>query len=260
MFHNIFSNVPLSPFCILFFKKTVFYNPCKIFEYKPVYDEGKKLIYVNMPLLKIGKYASNPNRLFALAKDTKSKIYKNGVEYFASASRLGGECDFNFNEQKYKAFKKIIGNNDKDALKQLEKCKSMHHTLVNFSLMQGLGGLQNFKGSSDYDRWDVFIYELDEYYNKRDGKEKTKLEKYLETVKYHEDNKKCLVNYLEKFGNIQTYCKEIYFLEDKAFEQIVRPIIEKEEGPPKIKSPEDVKKYMDLAERFWEMKKIHTCI
>jgi len=234
------------------FEKTVFYNSCYNFEYNPEYDEDRKLTYVNMPILKIGKYGSNPNRLFALANDTKSKISPNGIEYFASASRLGGECDFNFNEQKYKEFKKIIGNNDKKALQQLEKCKSMHHTLVNFSLVQGQGGLQNFKGSLDYDRWDVFIYELNEYYNRMDRKEKTKLEKYLETSEYHEKNIKCLTDYLDDFGNIKTYCKEIYFIEDVAFERIVEPIIKNQ--PKKIVTLADVKNYMDLAEKFWNYK------
>ena len=73
-------------------------------------------------------------------------------------------------EKKYALFLKVIESDlivsqrEKDnASQQLSKCKDMHHTLLNFSLMQAIGNMQRFKGIKG-DRLDVFIYELDKYY------------------------------------------------------------------------------------------------
>lgn len=234
------------------FKRPVLYNHCQDLGYENEYKEGKLLPYVNLPLLKIGKKGANPNRLVALINGTRSNFLSNDIESFHPTSRLGGECDFNFNEEKYMAFKRIIGNSNKEALEQLERCRKMHHRFANFSLMQSAGGLQIFKGMLEYDRWDIFIYELNQYFKceSKIERAKTQLCKYLARSSFHPVNKKFLTQYLDLFDNIYEYCKQVYFIEDEEF---ISTIIS--ERPKKIIDAEDIVRYMNLAENFWNLKR-----
>lgn len=192
---------------------------------------GKRYDYTN-------KLKSTRNRYYALKKGTK-KEKKDRIEYCPPASRVGGECDFNFNDGKYKLFKNIIGDNQ-TALQQLNRCKEMHHTLLNFSLIQAMGNMQGFKGSNRFDRLDTFVYELNRYYS---GTSVNVLSKSTTCNKPH------LIEFLDNFKNIYKYCEEVYFINDK---ELVDEIIASGEKP--IEACEDVKRYMDLAEKFWAAK------
>lgn len=181
------------------------------------------------------------NRYYALDNSVRPVKYK-GHEYSLAASRLGGDCDFNFNEKQYRPFKTIIGDNQK-AIEQLNRCEKMHHTLLNFSLIQAMGNMQGFKGSNEYDRCDTFIYELDRYFK---GDSDNILSKSTAP------NRPDLINYLEHFKNIYEYCKEIYFIESHEF---VDRIIKNGERP--IRDCDDVVRYMNLAEEFWAEKEFY---
>lgn len=217
------------------FSKTVFYNKYDKVGLKSGYKYGREWInYVNKPLNKKIK-----NRLFILKENTKMYEDESGNQYIEPAFRLGGECDFNFNQKKYVLFKEIIGNNKK-LLEKLECCKDMHHTLLNFSLMQSMGNMQGFKGANRFDRLDFFVYQLDLYFKGISINVLSKSSK--ENVFY-------LKKYLETFKDIYDYCQEIYFISDKNFvDEIIR------QGALPINTKEDVNRYMSLAQEFWTKK------
>ena len=229
------------------FDSTFFYTP-----YKEAgldhgyYCEGEQrwLNYTHIPK----KDPQKDNRLYALKRETQI-VYDGSVAYCEPADRMGGECDFNFKddekESKYRLFKNIIETSQDEqerqtALIQLEKCKKMHHTLLNFSLMQAMGNMQKAKGRNRFDRLDTFIYKLNRYL----------LGVSEEILNCATDQcKQSLIMFLEKYSNIYEYCKEMYFIEDSAF---VDEIIQ--QGTLPIRSCKDVIRYMNLAEQFWERK------
>lgn len=181
------------------------------------------------------------NRYFALDNATELVVSED-IEYCAPASRIGGECDFNFNDKKCFLFQSLIGDHE-SALQQLERCKKMHHTLLNFSLMQAMGNMQAVKGSNKYDRFDTFIWQLYHYFNKQASNILSKSTPH---------NRDCLIDYLDDFKDIYEYCKEVYFLENKTF---VDEIIYNGQLP--INQCNDVIRYMNLAEEFWSMKALY---
>lgn len=203
-----------------------------------------------------GKYVDIPleyyNRLYALnvgAKRKKEKWYS----IYQAESRVSGETDFNFNEYKYGKFLNILFNelkNNKEEFEkqkaELDKCSKMHHTLLNFSLMQTMGGMQQVKsrGLGDrFDRPDTLIYLLDCYYRK-DEKNKDK----FFSGRASAANKQALRDYLDSFTDVYDYCKKIYFID----EDLVKKLINN--GSKPINTVEDISKYMDLALEFWKQK------
>ena len=90
-----------------------------------------------------GCYILEPNgtekkyeRLYALVKSAVPKAKDD--KCYGAVLRLSGEVDFNFNEVHIGFFKNLLSNNTK-YLEKLKKCAELHHTLVNFSLMQTMG-------------------------------------------------------------------------------------------------------------------------
>lgn len=190
------------------------------------------------------------NRLYALKTNTK----RDGI-YCEAASRVGGECDFNFNEGKKTRFEKIIKNDSNaaeesknEALEKLDECAKMHHNLLNFSLMQAMGDLQGVKGEDEFDgfdrrfdRFDTFVWKLSEYYSKK-SKEVLKKAK-------NEGNRNALCEYLDGFKNIYDYCKQVYFIDDQSFiDEVIR------QGQLPITNCDNVKRYMSLAQDYWRIK------
>ena len=174
--------------------------------------------------------------------------------------RLRGETDFNFNDKKCERYEKII-NKIKDeetksnALSLLKECKKMHHSLLNFSLMQSVGKMQEVKSKGlkiryyyeQLDRLDTFIYYLDDY--KKD-------ESLILNCAYA--NKKCLKDYLDKFKDVYDYCEKIYFIKiEKNKRNTEEDLIQKliKSGRKALDSCERVIEYMNLAIEFWGKKK-----
>ena len=116
--------------------------------------------------------------------------------------KFGGDTDFNFNEKKVDQFKNILGNNTEYS-SMLNECISLHHTLINFSLMAVSGRMNNFKGrnvgKNGYDRIDSFLYILKENQEKIVG---------YATL----PNRDSLSNFLKSFDDIYDYCKKVYFI------------------------------------------------
>ncbi len=198
---------------------------------------------------KNGKYVKKPqkpySRLYALSKDCKYNEEKRCFK--PPYTRLSGDTDFNFNGNKCKIFKKIIGNNN-EALEQLEHCKNMHHNLLNFSIMQTVGNMQKSKrigiSNEKYDRFDSFIYHLDEYYKEaKDKRNDTFIAKNSS-----KSNRPFLIEYLNTFENLKEYCKKIYFIYD---DNLIERLIANGQNPLNY---DVMLKYMDLAETYWEVK------
>lgn len=225
------------------FQKQFFYNRFDKAGLKTGYFDGlERFNYVNKPLQNHSKY----NRLFILQKGTKTEKIENN-EFIVAADRLGGDCDFNFNEKKYSLFLEIIKNDSMvsqrekdDAIQQLLRCKNMHHTLLNFSLMQAIGNMQKFKGSNQFDRFDTYIYELDKYYRGISNA----------ILSYSSlNNQPALISFLNDFKNIYEYCANFYFFTGKFF---VDKIIK--QGSMPITNVNELVRYMDLAEECWSKK------
>ncbi len=198
----------------------------------------EKNYYHNKPGVR-NEYA----RLFALDKNVISKQV-NGVTYFQAIERLSGDCNFNFNEKKCFEFKKIfnIENATEENLKQLEYCKTHHHKLINFSLMQSMGDMQKAKsyGYGDkLDRFDSFISLLNDYYeNKSDD---AKILKYSTNA-----NKVSLINFLDKFENVYKYCEVFYFIDKSLVDELI------ENGKKQINNSDDIIRYIELAKKYWK--------
>lgn len=178
------------------------------------------------------------NRLYALKNDIECKEFNN-IMYYKAGMVLGGECDFNFNESKYKLFKKIIGQ-DNVLLKKLEYCHDMHHTLANFSLILKSGNMQRHKGKNRFDRFDVFAADIADYFR---GLSIAILDSATEI------NIGILKKYLSRFDDVYDYMKRVYFIDNK---ELVNRIIT--QGREPIENKNDVERYMDLAKCYWEMR------
>ena len=205
------------------FNDLFFYNCYKDFGLKRGIHAGYEWFnYLNKPL-RTGSYY---NRMFALEKGTNTKTFNN-IKYIVASYRLGGDCDFNASRQE-KA----------NAVKQLTRCREMYHTLLNFSLMQALGNLQEFKGSNRFDRLDTFI--LDKYYR---GISSVILQFSSP------NNEPALVSFLNDFKDIYQYCATFYFITEKPFiDEIIK------QGSMPITNVNELVGYMNLAEKYWAMK------
>ena len=196
--------------------------------------------------------SSNACRLVAIKNGTPKTTTINGTNYFYADLRLGGETDFNFGtnnkSNKYEAFRKLIskeysGDELDFYLNMLDKCKSMHHSLENFSLMQVMGKLQQLKGRDDFDRFDVFISKLAKYF-KGDPEVVQKIHGFA-----GETNASYLSTYLSSFPTVEDYCAQVYFISDV---QLIRDLILSGNQP--ITHGHDVVRYMQLAFRYWNQK------
>lgn len=192
--------------------------------------------------------------------------------------KVAGDCSFNFNTKKENSFKLIIEDKH-DLLEQLAECCKMHHTLYNFDLMPVTGGLNNIKGNLKYtdknntvkvhmqgrppingllDRLDTYIFFLDHSMKRMEelkgcGNLKIIGEFFnnsIFTISMNTENFSVLYEILENYSSIYSYCKTFYNLEDKKF---IDKLIENGKKP--IKTTEDVKNYMELANEFWSIKK-----
>jgi hypothetical protein len=176
-----------------------------------------------------------------LAPISKGDEYSKSVNMFWKKFTLGGETDFNFNQGKIALFKAILGDSEENK-EILEECQRKHHTVVNFSLMAATGGLNIYKGRNRFDRFDVFVRDLNNYY----------LGISSEVLSEAKANLQPLKNFLSTFSDIYGYCQSLYFIRDKDF---VDRIID--EGKLSIKTVCDVKRYMKLAKDYWNIKEEH---
>lgn len=207
--------------------------------------------------------------------------------------KISKDVDFNFGEKrfgKYNHFINILAPNEEkkinnfELIKQLNNCKEKTHTIFNFSLIPATGSMNNAKQWNE-DRLDSFIYYLNLLITEINinGAEKAYLEferlvnsgreipsKYrlLNSFAGRNGNKgkksklllkKELMQYLSGYKDIYGYCKEWYLLYDAPNENSVRRFIDEyllaKESAKIIKTCDDVKRYMDIADFYWDIRK-----
>lgn len=247
-------------------------------------------------------------RVFAVPKRCAQNRAKRVVikddtgKAFRRPERLGGDCDFNFNKSKYQIFiKRLLGLSSKDnvnieenlkhpqndSIELLNQCHSMHHTFLNFSLIQGSGGMNNLKGAQlkldgekikenpQLDRLDKFVTFLDEFFRIDKNDDEKQMSK-LKAGQIGQNNVEFLHHYLNQFSNIYDYCAKIYFLPTTGYftgmmkelnadltksawrtlldnnQKLIDDLIEF--GKETLDPLEHIIKYMLIAVRFWQSK------
>lgn len=192
---------------------------------------------------------------FEYGQDKQVTLSKNKKLIVGENIGIAGDCVFNFNELKRASFwNKIVAKSElKESEKEivrniLDLCLDMHHSFYNFSLMPRNGGLQAVKGCSEkYDRPDVFLYKLRDYYQSVEPKDKHVILKYSRGK-----NKDALVDFLDKIGSFKNYCKMFYHLDSKKEKDnnLLKDLLKKGDKP--ISKYEDLITYIELAVSYWE--------
>ena len=183
------------------------------------------------------KYKENKYKRLLSPIKSNSEYAKEGILW--KRFTIGGDTDFNFNGMKCRMFENLLSD-DREAISMLATCRENHHKLFNFSLMPATGSLNNYKGKNRYDRFDVLIKDLNDFFNSIS----------CNVLCEAGQNTQPLKNFLNTFDDIYDYCKKIYFLHDKAY---IDNLIEN--GRATIETNSDVINYMNLALKFWDLKK-----
>jgi len=217
----------------------------------PWSDSDKEHIYVNAPNVLFNRLMAPIDKVIDKRKDGET-----GLVYKKVNRRFGGETDFNFGKNvnptrcKYTIFRRLLeesypNGQFEEHLNQLRNCCKKHHAPINFSLMFVMGNLQGYKGSLQYDRIDRFLSKLERFWC---GSNQEKGE--LRTLFKGRKNGQVLVEFLDGFENIEDYCKQIYHItnEDNLIDELI------ENGKNYIECGQDVVRYMDLAQAFWNEK------
>lgn len=169
---------------------------------------------------------------------------------------VSGDIDFNFKMSHVRYFQDIIENGDSKM--SYEEKKNLNNLLIfvyndltytpnNISLLPVPGGLNNIKKSLGNDRLDTFLFTLKLYYD----------EEYTSLILSASagmnppfiKNRNMLKEFLDSFGDIYTYCKKMYHINDKNFVNTLC-----ESGSKPIDTAERVKCYLELATQFWSNK------
>ncbi len=199
-------------------------------------------------------------RLYAKCRKNFNSEYDSFKE-----CELGGEMDFNFNSSsnknwriaKYEYYEKLL-EGDKKAIELLEACKERQYKCCNLSVMIRTGGLNNLKGKLSQgkralDRFDVFIFTLNDYFEKRNKRNNEK-EDYMHIIfseAWHsaKDNRVCLYTYLRLFKDINDYFQKNYAIDNK---DLIKDLIDS--GSKPIDNRDRAIEYLKLARRYWNEK------
>lgn len=202
-------------------------------------------------------------------------------EYSENSLELSGDYFFNFNEKKKKQFKSIIENdvNASEELKKnvqaaLEEAVKKHSENSNCVLMPVTGGMNNLKGklcyhpekekfivagigrprSNTYDRPDVFICILNEFYGVKD-----KVLSFREMLEYFENcifsealktfNSLMLYDFLKRFSDVYAYCDFFFGIDQVFVDKMLN------QGQKPINDVASLEEYISLANEFWSVQK-----
>ena len=137
--------------------KIIYFKPDGSSRINSKYDlknEKQQLVLCNY---KDKKYYNEPNSKYPYVNryywlSGEATYDEKSSEYSGEDANLSGDCDFNFNESKCRIFEHMVKEEykycsrmQKYALDLLEECKNMHHSLLNFSLMQTKGNMHSGK-------------------------------------------------------------------------------------------------------------------
>lgn len=208
------------------------------------------------------KLKGKDDRLYAKCR----KNFNSKYDSFKGC-KLGGEMDFNFKSSKnwqsakYEYYEGLL-NSDEEAIKLLEDCKKGQYKCCNLSVMIKMGGLNNLKGKLSQgkralDRFDVFIFTLNDYFEKRNKRNNEK-EDFMHIIfseAWHnaKDNRVCLYKYLSLFTDINDYFQKNYAIDNK---DLIKDLIDS--GSKPIDNRGRAIEYLRLAQRYWDEKRRKT--
>ena len=211
-------------------------------------------IYKNSNVLKWFKYNISELKY----QNNRYHSYLNDDEKFKIESpyfKVSGDLIFNFNEKRghyeyfFKQIKKIDDNKVKNEyINKLEICQCCRKP-ENTALMITTGGLNNYKNSCKYDRFDVFAYRIKLFFMEEKCEIGWNVQKG--TLMFFFRNK--YFN-LKKEERIYQFLKDWYLINDKKYAD---RLIESGERRSNISVPDedDAKCYIDLALEYWEFRK-----
>lgn len=182
---------------------------------------------------------------------------------------LSGDCFFNFNEEKIKAFTKNI-DCDGNTIESLKECAYKHYSNENCVLMPVTGGMNNVKGkiyykdsgfvvagighpsNKCYDRPDTFLFYLNEFFHQKESVlDLLSAGKFLSNsifkVAIQSFNFAELYLFLAGFKSIYEYCKLFYGMDEKFVDRMIS------KGKRPIVKDSDLKEYIELAKDFWKL-------
>ncbi len=175
---------------------------------------------------------------------------------------IAGDCSFNFNEKKISDFWEIIKKLQLDEivtdslLNLLLLCKSMHHSIFNFSLMPTTGGLNCLKGRDKFDRLDVLIKNIDNFYKYDIQKKDLSKCIVLSGVNINQkDSMEALKHFLIKIGSTSNYCKTFYHIDTNNTNE--KTLYDKllSKSNLNINNYATLIDYIEFAIEFWEHQK-----
>ena len=79
--------------------------------------------------------------------------------------------------------------------------------------MQAIGNMQTAKGRNRFDRFDTFIYELNNYYQ---GLSDVVLQASSDS------NMQALKEFLDSFKDVYDYCKIFYFIDKNLVDEMIK--------------------------------------
>lgn len=242
--------------------------------YKMMYKKGSKIYkYYDIENYKI-KFNRNSAFLRNTEIDQKiKKFFENSnddeIENKKTFTRISGETDFNFRVL-YNAYK----NNPNvrfETKKRIEYyLNNKIYAKENFSLMLCAGGehgsLQNLKGENNkyndnnikdhfnvYDDICAYINKLNEnfYLNENNTVNSKLLDKVSNTNKeYIVIQKEAICLYLNLFGDIYDYCKEIYRINDELVNRMLCFANKKDYDD----LDKEINDYLDISDEFFKQK------
>ncbi len=208
------------------------------------------------------KLEQKRGRYYAKCREESVKYDKTFI-----GCKLGGETDFNFNLTKYKRYEELINKDNKvnktNALRLLKECEKNQYKCYNLSVLITSGGLNNLKGTlsqekgkRSLDRFDVFVFVLNDYFGIRKVKEDYMHIIFSESWRNAKENRECLYEYLKLYSDIEDYFKKNYNIDaqrDKN-KKLIEDLINS--GSKPIDSGERVVEYLNLANQYWKAKEV----
>lgn len=156
---------------------------------------------------------------------------------------VNGDVCFNVKLQQHKRYT-LLGSivKNKECFSRLkELLDSLLYSPINISILPKTGGLNTVKGQFSCDRFDSFIWLINEYYN---GLRAPIVNRG--TKNSYISNQSKLADFLDKIGSTEEFCHLFYGINDK---QLIDELIAS--GVKGISKSDEFYNYLQLAIKFW---------
>lgn len=235
--------------------------------YKDIIIDTDKLFLRKNRL--VGTFSVNKINNQIKLKQVENKSKENCIE-------LSGDCFFNFNEKKYEIYMQIAQNSENLKNNLLEYKNSCHHSNANCVLLPVTGALNNVKGNIYFkkknkqfkvynqsgrppmnrdDRPDTFIYKLSEFWDiKSKGECNLReaglfLQNSVFSYSLNGENFAVIYDFLNSFNSLEEFCDLMFGINENLVSEM------KNNGRIPITDIDSLKKYLDLANKFWNSRK-----